>query len=221
MPRELGGGLLGAAVANHAGMAEPPARDAGEPDVDQQVLEALTSWLLGGSDSSPPDELVWHSEAAPKVDDRPTPTANERTMTHLVEIATGIDIDRTGLVVVGDSADDFALARLWQLTFGRACWLPSARIGVAQLGTSEKIMPGPQQQAELVLGHRVARLLLAVAELPHPRTPASGPAWSQNRCSNASTASTTTGGHHRRRHCATGTCSRRRHAPGQSKPSRP
>ncbi len=120
------GGVLGATVASHAGAAEPPSRDAKEPKLDNELQNQLVFWLLGQPGSSAPNELVWHPGAAVGVDPRTTPTAHERTKTHLVDVFTGIDIYRTGLLVIGDSAEDLALARLWRLTFGTAYWLPSA-----------------------------------------------------------------------------------------------
>ena len=57
----------------------------------------------------------------------------------------GLDIHRTTLLVVGDTAEDFALARLWQLTFGTGYWLPPA------LGVDEDTMPWP-------IGYGAARM---------------------------------------------------------------
>ncbi|GGU96115.1 hypothetical protein GCM10010182_10880 [Actinomadura cremea] len=131
------GGTLGAAVASHAGVAEPPSRDVEEPELHDDARNLLTSWLLDQPGGSLPYELVWHPNAAVGVDTKTTPTAHERTKTYLAEIATGLGLRRTGLLVVGDSAEDFALARLWQLTFGTAYWLPPA------LGVDEDTMPWP------------------------------------------------------------------------------
>ncbi|MDP9848330.1 hypothetical protein J2853_007541 [Streptosporangium lutulentum] len=139
------GGVLGAAVASYAGVAAPPSRDAEEPELDDDVRKTLTSWLLGQPDGVAPNELVWHPGPAFGVDRRTTPTAHERTKAHLVEIVTGLDFRRTGLLVVGDSAEDFALSRLWQLTYGNAYWLPS------MLGMDEDAMPWP-------IGYGVTRI---------------------------------------------------------------
>lgn len=119
------GGILGAAVASHAGVAAPPSPSAGEPELTEQVRNEVASWLLGLPKATPPNELVWHPTTAVGIDTRNATTANDRTMTHLVPITTGHPFGQTGLLVVGDTAEDFALTRLWRLTFGEAYWLPS------------------------------------------------------------------------------------------------
>ncbi|MEW1837522.1 hypothetical protein AB0392_06145 [Nonomuraea angiospora] len=139
------GGVLGAAVASYAGVAAPPSRDAEEPELSDDARKALTSWLLGQPDGLAPNELVWHPGPAVGVDRRTTPTAHERTKAHLVEIVTGLGLHRTGLLVVGDSAEDFALSRLWQLTYGNTYWLPS------MLGVDEGTVPWP-------IGYGVTRI---------------------------------------------------------------
>ncbi|MFI6511595.1 hypothetical protein ACIBCT_28655 [Streptosporangium sp. NPDC050855] len=145
------GGVLGAAVASYAGVAAPPSRDAEEPELDDDVRKKVTSWLLGQPDGLVPNELVWHPGPAFGVDRRTTPTAHERTKAHLVEIVAGLDFQRTGLLVVGDSAEDFALSRLWQLTYGNAYWLPSV------LGMNEDSMPWP-------IGYGVTRIAQNLAQ---------------------------------------------------------
>ncbi|MGW0589784.1 hypothetical protein [Streptosporangium sp. NPDC002607] len=139
------GGVLGAAVASYAGVAAPPSRDAEEPELDDDARKTLTSWLLGQPDGLVPNELVWHPGLAFGVDRRTTPTAHERTKAHLVEIVTGLGFHRTGLLVVGDSAEDFALSHLWQLTYGNTYWLPS------MLGANENTVSWP-------IGYGVARI---------------------------------------------------------------
>lgn len=126
------GGLLGLAVANHAGAAAPPDPGASEPTLNDTVRDQLTTWLLGTRRAPAPDELVWHPDgtAATGVDMCETPTAHQRSeRPHLIEIGNGIPMHQTGLLVVGDGPQDFALARLWKLTFGSGYWLPST-IGV-------------------------------------------------------------------------------------------
>ncbi|GAA0969561.1 hypothetical protein GCM10009555_016910 [Acrocarpospora macrocephala] len=145
------GGALGAAVASHAGVAASPSRDAEEPELDDDVRTALTSWLLGQPGGVAPNELLWHPGPAFGVDRRTTPTAHERTKTHLVEIVTGLGFRRTGLLVVGDSAEDFALSRLWQLTFGNAYWLPPV------LGMDEDTVPWPIGYGVMRIARDLAR----------------------------------------------------------------
>lgn len=114
------GGLLGTAIASHAGIAAPPTHDRDEPEVSEDERAELTSWLLGADWATPPASVVWHptATAAVGVDTRKTLTAHERTLAHLMQLASGHQFRQTGLWVFGDSADDFALARLWQLNFG-------------------------------------------------------------------------------------------------------
>ncbi|WP_410644958.1 hypothetical protein [Amycolatopsis sp. lyj-346] len=128
------GGTLGAAIAGVAGVAESPARDAVTPDLADEDRGKLGAWLLGARNLAS-EELVWHPGAAVGVDASETPTAHDRSKTGLVEISTGFDINRTGLLVVGDSVEDFALARLWRTTFGNGFWLPSDLLGEAVITT--------------------------------------------------------------------------------------
>lgn len=131
------GGVLGAAVACHAGLAAPPARDASAPEITDEVRKQVASWLLGIAGATPPNELLWHPTIAVSIDPATAATANDRTMTHLLPITAGFPHRQTGLLVIGDTAEDFALARLWRLTFGTTSWMPSA------LGISEDPIPWP------------------------------------------------------------------------------
>jgi hypothetical protein len=119
------GGLSGVAIASHAGIVEAPEFAAAEPELTEQVLHHLTHWLLGVRDAAAPDELVWCPNVAMSVDPKTTFVGHQRTMTSLVLVSSGTPHRRTGLAVLGDEPEDFALARLWQLTFGVGVWLPS------------------------------------------------------------------------------------------------
>lgn len=122
------GGILGVFVADHAGVAAPPERDSGEPAIAEETLDALACWVLGDAKAQLPPELIWHPTIAVGIDTSDALTANDRTMTHLEQIATGHQYRKTGLLVLGDTPEDFALARLWRLTFGTGHWLPSKLI---------------------------------------------------------------------------------------------
>ncbi|MET8758524.1 hypothetical protein [Lentzea sp. NPDC004782] len=126
------GGVLGAAIASHAGMAVAPSRSNAEPSVTDAVRIGLASWLLGGIGTELPNDLVWHPGVAVGVDTSRTPTANQRALTRLTEISSGPARHQTGVLVIGDTADDFALARLWRLTFGGAYWLPSVLVSTQE-----------------------------------------------------------------------------------------
>ncbi len=119
------GGLAGAAAALHLGVAQPPDRDVVEPDLDPSTRHRLIGRLLDLNRAAPPDALIWHPGAALSVDPKTLITARERTTAHLATISGGGSGDGTGLLVLGDTAKDFALACLWQRTFGAASWLPS------------------------------------------------------------------------------------------------
>lgn len=129
-PRDWGG-VLGVAVASHAGIVDTPDLGASEPDLTEQVVRQLTSWLLDTLGVAAPDELLWFPTVAMGVDKRITPTAHQRTMAGLVSVSSGVRYRCTGLAVLGDTPEDFALARIWQLTFGMGLWLPSM-LGVDQ-----------------------------------------------------------------------------------------
>lgn len=118
------GGMLGVLTASAVGAVEAPELAAGEPDLDDQPASQLTSWLLGTPSTSAPDQLRWTPAEGMRAEWEPMPTAHTRSMAGLVPVTVSRR-SRTGLVVLGDEPEDFALARLWQLTFGFGQWLPS------------------------------------------------------------------------------------------------
>jgi hypothetical protein len=128
------GGVIGAAVAAHAGVVEPPNPAAAEPDLDPTAIARLTQWLIGGSSAELPMELVWFPTVATSIFPHEAPLAHQRTLAGLRSIYQGFT-GTQALVVIGDSVDDFALAHLWKLTHGLGVWLPSA------LGTDDAITP--------------------------------------------------------------------------------
>lgn len=158
------GGLLGAAVASHAGIVERPAPDASEPELPEEPARQLRSWLSGAPYVSPPFEAVWFPTVAMGVDTKQTPTAHERTMTGLVTVSDGMEYGRTGIAVLGDTAEDFALARLWQLTFGSGVWFPSA-LGAEDDQPPSAVVSG---LAEILRGLARRRGTLAITSLSHP-----------------------------------------------------
>lgn len=120
------GGLIGAAVASHAGVAVSPELGGGEPDLDQGFIWQIIRWL---SDCQPrvlPYELLWFPNGvATSVLTEDSERAHLRTMAGLTSVhSAGVEA-WPAVAVLGDTAEDFALARLIQLTYGRAIWLPS------------------------------------------------------------------------------------------------
>lgn len=120
------GGLVGAAVAAHAGVVEPPNPAAVDPVLDPTTIARLTQWLIGGSPTELPMELVWFPTVATSIFPHEAPLAYRRAMAGLERVYSGFPVGEPGLIVVGDSVDDFALAQLWKVTYGRGVWLPSA-----------------------------------------------------------------------------------------------
>ena len=103
---------LAAPMTSHPGNLSPTTTE-----------QALT-WLLGaeGELQHAPAELL--QALAPE---RPgaLQTALESGAVGLVQVTAGRGA-RTKLVVAGDSADDFALAMVWDRTYGGGYWLPRA-----------------------------------------------------------------------------------------------
>ncbi|WP_143022979.1 hypothetical protein [Lentzea jiangxiensis] len=122
------GGLLGVALASRLGTAVGPTPDAGEPEVAPNARYAISKRWFGDSTVPWPVELMHYppSIAAAGVDRRTVPYATAESMTGLVTVFhSPVGGERTSLSVVGDEPEDFALARLWTLTFGSGVWLPS------------------------------------------------------------------------------------------------
>ncbi|MTE17031.1 hypothetical protein [Nocardia aurantiaca] len=126
------GGLLGVAVASHAGSLDAPNPAAGEPELDDGNLAQLTRWLMG-TGSLPPESLARRPLDGAGFSD--LGRAWDYTTTGLTGVVRMRDSSESALVVVGDTAEDFALARLWQRTYMNGIWLPSA------LGTDRDDLP--------------------------------------------------------------------------------
>lgn len=160
------GGLLGAAIACRAGVAAPPAHGAAEPEITDEVRREVASWLFDNPRATPPNELVWHPTTAVGIDTVTAKTANDRTMTHLIPIMAGYPNRQTGLLVIGDTAEDFALARLWRLTFGTAHWLPSV-LGLNVAPVRSSIGWGVSRIAQR-LGRQAGTLAITSVSLSEP-----------------------------------------------------
>lgn len=144
------GGMVGALTAVSTGVVEEPDPAASEPDLSDPERARLTAWLLGVTGASTPEDLLWTPAEGTRADLDPTPTAHIRSMAGLVTV-TGSSRRRTGLIVLGDEPEDFALARLWQLTFGFGKWLPSI------LGTGQDDLPWPLTHAIADMAYRHQR----------------------------------------------------------------
>ncbi|WP_410646804.1 hypothetical protein [Amycolatopsis sp. cmx-4-54] len=120
------GDLAGAAVASHAGVASPPDLTAVEPELDKATLWHLLYWLFDRREPSLPRDLLWFPNGvATGVLTEQSPLAHDRTTTGLVAVQSSALDAWPAVAVLGDSAEDFALARLIRLTYGRCVWLPT------------------------------------------------------------------------------------------------
>ncbi|MGS2805927.1 hypothetical protein [Nocardia sp. MW-W600-9] len=116
------GGLLAVAVASHAGLVDAPNPAATEPSLDERTRQRLIEFLTG-TRTLPPDFLARLPLDGADLSD--IGSAWGYTSTGLCEISLMHEAQHRTLLVVGDSAEDFALARLWQLIYGHGVWLPS------------------------------------------------------------------------------------------------
>jgi hypothetical protein len=158
------GGLMGVAVASHAGIVERPRLETSEPDLSTDDARRLSWWLAGARGVAPPFKTIWFPTAATSVEPGKTPTADQRSMAGLVTVSSGHDFRRTGLVAVGDAPEDFALARLWRLTFGTGMWLPSV-LESGEGGPSSGVLAG---LAEMARGLIRKRGVVAFTSLSQP-----------------------------------------------------
>jgi DNA-directed RNA polymerase subunit RPC12/RpoP len=133
------GGPLGVAVAARCGAVEEP-RVGGDHGLDEKDLRRLVYWLVDSERGlgAPPFDIVWHFGAALNVDPASVGTAFERTTHGLTSIGRGFRPRRRVLLSVGDGADDFALAYLYQRLYGHGIWLPTA--WWATNGTPDKLV---------------------------------------------------------------------------------
>jgi len=157
------GGLAGAAVAAHAGVAELPDPAAVEPELDGATISRLTHWFFDQPQPSLPRDLLWFpNNVSTGVLTEDTPLAHERTMAGLVPVSSSQRDAGLVLAVFGDTAEDFALAQLSRLTYGRCVWLPSF------LGTDKESVPyalssGLSDMARSTRGRRHALTLTSLS----------------------------------------------------------
>lgn len=119
------GGLIGAAVAAHAGIVEAPNPAAIEPVLEDRELALVAAWLLGKGLPGLPVDMVYSGSVGLSINPHETELAHTRTMPGLGSITFGDPHPLPALIVLGDTADDFALALLWSRTYGNGLWLPS------------------------------------------------------------------------------------------------
>jgi hypothetical protein len=144
------------AAALHVGFDQVPPlpfpedSPAEESAITRLVEEALRppSWQGFGGSLREPEEPRWDSAWQP-------------SETGLVKLGSW---EQPYLVVVGDTADDFALAQGWHVLFGEARWIPESRLPLT----------GPVERVAWFLGHdlvneamyRNKRAVLTSASVP-------------------------------------------------------
>lgn len=160
------GGVLGALTASYAGVVDPPDVTAREPDLNEDKRAQLTSWLLDTPGASAPEELLWTPNEGTPITLEPTPLSHIRSMAGLVPVTRATSRRGTGLLVEGDEPEDFALARLWHLTFGFGQWLPSA------LGVDQDELPAHLTSAmsHMALRYRSGASKLVLTSISRPTT---------------------------------------------------
>lgn len=140
------GGVLGVATASRAGVLELPSPQASEVTLGDDDLSAVVDWLLDGRGHDLPRELLHSPTVVGGVLTEQTMRSCERAEVGLAPIVdAGTRVAR--LLVVGDTPEDFALARLWRLTFGQGYWLPSV------LGLNHEAMPRSLRPAASRIAH--------------------------------------------------------------------
>ena len=122
------GGLLAVATAARFGSAREPQPGA-EPELDDETQLRLAASLLSAASErrdalEPPDVLV-EPHASGEARDSDPASSLDGSLVGLTTLMRRPRIDRTAVLVVGDEADDFALAMLWDRVYGNAIWVPS------------------------------------------------------------------------------------------------
>ena len=118
-------GRLAAAVAALVGATTEP-RTGAEPTLDVDAQRRLATMLLASSEDrpwkNPPEALVQPGELPA---DGVRSSALEQTSVGVIRVTRDPLRDRTNLIVAGDTANDFALAMIWDRIYGTSLWLPS------------------------------------------------------------------------------------------------
>lgn len=120
-------GPLAVATAARFGLSQLPVAGS-TPNLDDPTEEQLVTWLLSVSTrrrlSPPPDVLRGSHDREAATHQSQARSAFDLTMTGLTSLTRGHRLDQPTVLVVGDAAEDFALAMMWDRTFGNCVWLP-------------------------------------------------------------------------------------------------
>ncbi|MFG3342385.1 hypothetical protein [Glycomyces sp. NPDC048151] len=127
------GGALGVAFAARCGASRRPVAGA-EPELDEDQTRQLWNWLLG-NDYRKVDRLApivqematWdYEKISAASSDTEFPLVFSKTLNGLVQVGKSGIIRRTANLVLGDTADDFALAHIAERLYGGSVWMPRA-----------------------------------------------------------------------------------------------
>ena len=124
------GGALAVATAMRCGVAADPELATDIPISDTQVLDQLVAYTIDPERNPAPLELVRFGGSTLPVRTDQLPTLLDATTSRLTSVAHGYTDRPRSLVVAGSEAADFALAMIWDRTFGNGIWLADA----AELG---------------------------------------------------------------------------------------
>jgi hypothetical protein len=126
------GGALGVALAARCGAARRPVQG-GEPDIEEVQARQLWNWLLwndyrNADQLAPivPEMATWDHQKISFSSDTEFPPVFSKTRNGLVSVHNSGRLRKTADLVLGDTADDFALAHIAERLYGRSVWMPRA-----------------------------------------------------------------------------------------------
>jgi hypothetical protein len=126
------GGTLGVALAARCGAARRPVMGT-EPDIGEVEARQLWNWLLGNDYRNAdqlapvvPEMATWDHQKISTNSDTEFPLVFSRTRIGLAQVRSSGRPRGTVDLVLGDSADDFALAHISERLYGRSVWMPRA-----------------------------------------------------------------------------------------------
>jgi hypothetical protein len=185
------GGALGVAVAARCGMVEPPERGVATP-VEGGEQSRLARWLLDPSmNVDLPYDLVRHGGgAATSVRPSDCPPGFDRTTTGLTWITHRAELHPPAVVMIGDTAADFAVSMIWDRIYGDGYWLPSVLGNDDLPAMAQRLLLTLVQRSRLhgrkvrVMSRSVAAeaVLTVVEALRAPRAATEGRAGASAQC---------------------------------------
>lgn len=114
-------GTLGVAATARIGLVNAPSQPGCELNGDEK--SDVVRWLVrtpGSYPIAPPARILDTSRTLGATNG---PSAWDMSVTELVNVSAGDTIRNNGLLVVGDSPEDFCLAMAWDRTYGAGLWI--------------------------------------------------------------------------------------------------